>query len=111
MTTLNAFGFFLLGLMMAILPVIASAYFPGNSLDGSNTSALWLEVMGVFQGSMGTFFIFRNEAAPFAVRLMTMRFPTFKPADRRTTAPGFLLQPVEGDYLPGQSGENQQLAA
>ena len=110
MTTLNAFGFFLLGLVMATVPVIASAYFPGNSLDGSNTSALWLEVMGMFQGSMGTFFIFRNEAAPFAVRLMTMRLPVFKPADR-PTAPDFLLQPMGGDYLSGQSGENQRLAA
>ena len=109
MTTLNALGFFLLGLVMIFLPVLAPAYFAANALDGSNTSALWLGVMGLFQGSMGTFFILRNEAVPLAVRLMTFRLPTFKPAER--AARGLFLRPLQGGYMAGPSNDNQRLAA
>ena len=91
------------------MPVLAPGYFIANAADGSSTSALWLGVMGLFQGSMGTFFIFRNEAMPLAVRLMTLRLPAFKPAER--AAPGFLLRPLQNGYMAGQSSDEQRLAA
>ena len=110
MTTLNALGFFLLGIAMLFLPVLAPAYFVANAPDGSNTSALWLGLMGLFQGLMGTFFIFRNEGVPFAVRVMTLRIPTFRPAERRS-APGFVLRPLQAGYMADQSNNDQRLAA
>jgi len=110
MTTLNALGFFLLGIAMLFLPVLAPGYFVATAPDGSNASALWLNIMGLFQGSMGSFFIFRNEGMPLAVRLMTLRLPTFRPAERET-APGFVLRPLQAGYMGAQSSEEQQLAA
>ena len=95
---------------MLFLPVLAPGYFVSNAPDGSNTSALWLGVMGLFQGSMGTFFIFRNEGVPLAVRLMTLRLPTFKPAEQES-APGFVLRPLQAGYMDSQSSEEQRVAA
>jgi hypothetical protein len=109
MTTLNALGFFLLGVAMMFLPAVAPAYFTASALDGSNSSALWLNVMGLLQGSLGTFFILRNETTPLIIRLMTLRFPTLKPAER--TAAGFIMRPLQGGYMDGQSNDNQRLAA
>ena len=95
---------------MIFLPVLAPGYFIANATDGSSTSALWLGLMGLFQGSMGSFFILRNEAIPLAVRLMTLRLPSFKPAER-STAPGFILRPLQNSYMNGQSNEDQRMAA
>jgi hypothetical protein len=105
MTTLNALGFFLLGVLMIFVPAFFPASFAANALDGSSTSALWLGVMGLFQGSMGAFFIMRNEAAPLAVRLMTLRLPTLRPAERR--APAMILRPLQGGYIGGQGGDER----
>lgn len=110
MTTLNALGFFLLGIAMLFLPVLAPTFFVANSPDGSNTSALWLAMMGLFQGSLGTFFIFRNEGMPLAVRLMTLRLPTFKPAERRSL-PDFVLRPLDAGYMTSQTNDEQRVAA
>ena len=109
MTTLNAFGFFLLGVVMIFLPALAPVFFVVRAMDGSNTSELWLVVMGVLQGMMGVSFIIRNEATPLAVRLMTLRLPTFKPSER--VAPALILRPLRGGYVGGQSSGNQRLAA
>ena len=95
---------------MLFLPVLAPGYFVANAPDGSNTSALWLGVMGFFQGVMGTFFILRNEGVPLAVRLMTLRLPTFRPAER-SSVPNFVLRPLQAGYMGAQSNEEQRLAA
>lgn len=110
MTTLNALGFFLLGIAMLFLPVLAPTYFVANATDGSNTSALWLGLMGSLQSSLGTFFIFRNEGMALAVRLMTLRLPTLKPAERRSV-PGFVLRPLEAGYMSSSSNDEQRVAA
>jgi hypothetical protein len=109
MTTLNALGFFLLGLAMIFLPVLMPAYFVAKAMDGSNTSGLWLGVMGLFQGSMGVGFIIRNEAAPLAIRLMTLRLPTFKPAER--VSPAVILRPLRAGYMGSRTDDNQRVAA
>jgi hypothetical protein len=64
MTTPNAFGFFLLGLAMLALPAVCPDYFPSTSIDGSNTSALWLFFMGPVHAWLGLWWIARNEIAP-----------------------------------------------
>lgn len=110
MTTLNAFGFFLLGLVMIFVPILLPDYFAANAADGSNTSALWLAVMGIFQGSMSCFYIVRNEAVPLAVRLMMLRLPTFKSMGRRIS-PALMLRPAANSYLGGRNDNGQRMAA
>jgi hypothetical protein len=113
MTTLNAFGFFLFGMVMFFAPAFFPEYFAAKALDGSSTSALWLGVMGLFQGSMGITFLIRNEAVPFAVKLMTLRLPTFNPSER--SVPGFVLRPLRDGYLSlesnADSNNDQRVAA
>ncbi len=64
MSTPNAFAFFLLGLVMLALPAVWPEYFPSDSIDGSNTSALWLLFMGLVQSWLGLWGIASNEIAP-----------------------------------------------
>lgn len=109
MTTHNAFGFFILGLVMFFLPAVLPTYFMVKAIDGSNTSELWLAFMGLLQGALGIVCILRNEAVPFAVRLMTLRLPTLKPAER--VAPALILRPLRTGYMGGQAGDDQRLAA
>ncbi len=113
MTTLNAFGFFLFGLVMFFAPAFFPEYFAAKALDGSSTSALWLGVMGLFQGSMGITYLVRNEAVPFAVKLMTFRLPAFNPSER--SVPAFVLRPLRNGYLSLEgdtdSNHDQRMAA
>lgn len=107
MTTLNAFGFFLFGIVMFFAPAFFPEYFAIKALDGSSTSAVWLCVMGLFQGSMGISCIIRNEAVPFTVKLMTLRLPAFGPSERPLR--GFVLRPLRDGYLSfkGNADSNQ----
>ena len=113
MTTLNAFGFFLFGMVMFFAPAFFPDYFAIKALDGSSASALWLGVMGLFQGSMGIVCLIRNEAIPFTVKLMTLRLPTFSPSER--PVPGFVLRPFRDGYLSFEgntdSNREQRVAA
>jgi hypothetical protein len=109
MTTSNALGFFILGITMFFVPAILPDCFAVRALDGSSTSALWLGAMGLFEATMGMFYIARNEAVPFAVRLMTLRLPVFKPA--RQALPELLLRPLRESYLSASSDHDQRLAA
>jgi hypothetical protein len=113
MTTLNALGFFLLGMVLFFAPAFFPEYFAVKALDGSSTSALWLAVMGLLQGSMGIACIIRNEAVPFTVKLMTLRLPNFAPSGRPAT--GFILRPLRNGYLSLEttvdSDNNERLAA
>jgi len=110
MSTHNALGFFILGLVMMFLPALLPAYFMVKAMDGSNTSELWLCLMGGLQGALGISCIIRNEAVPFAIRLMTLRLPTLTPAERN--APALILRPLRsGGYMGGQGNEEQRLAA
>lgn len=109
MTTSNALGFFILGIAMLFAPALLPDSFAIRALDGSSTSALWLGVMGLFKTSTGMFYIARNEAVPFAVRLMTLRLPVFKPA--RQALPELLMRPLRDGYLSRSSDHDQRLAA
>ena len=109
MTTSNALGFFLVGIAMFFVPALLPDSFAVRALDGSSTSALWLGVMGLFKAAMGIFYVARNEAVPFAVRLMTLRFPVFKPVSR--VLPELLLRPLRDGYLSTSSDHDRRRLA
>jgi hypothetical protein len=109
MTTPNAAGFFLLGLLMNFLPVLLPGCFPPTGVVGSNTSALWLEFMGMVQGTLGAFFGLRNEVMPWVIRLLTWRLPQPEPGGQ--PAPGVILRPSALGYLAVPPDGGRQLAA
>jgi hypothetical protein len=64
MTTLNAFAFLVLGVVMFFVPGIWPEHFVPNPMTGGNTSALWLQCMAPIQAALGVRFIFLNEILP-----------------------------------------------
>jgi hypothetical protein len=56
MSTLNAIGFVICGLVMAMLPFMMPHAFPAGSLPGG-TSTLWVEFMGWVNGLIGGMFL------------------------------------------------------
>ena len=56
---------------MGLLPTMASQAFPPTAIDGSNTSVLWLGVMGLLQGALGGLFLVRERVLPLLVQWMT----------------------------------------
>ena len=73
MTTLHAFGFSVLGAGMIFAPACWPGSFLPNALDGSCTSALWLEVMGAVHFLIGSVTGLRNE--------LTRRYLAFEEMD------------------------------
>lgn len=57
MNTANAIGFFLLGAVMLVLPAIGGS---GASLDAQTTQTLWLQLMGIVTGFIGTGYLLRT---------------------------------------------------
>jgi hypothetical protein len=49
----DAWGFLSFGLVMGLLPSFAPAWFPPTGIDGSSARAMWLELMGAVQTSLG----------------------------------------------------------
>lgn len=107
MGTINAFAFSLLGSLMGFAPALWPAYFAANGISGADVSELWLEFMGIVQGSMGTFYIIRNEVLPMFLRMITWTLA--KPAEQ--SQPGVILRPVSIGYLSGQSSPDRSIAA
>lgn len=62
MNTLNAIGFLCFGLGMGLAPVVAPDYFPASAIDGTSTRALWLQVMGIVQATLGGGYLIRRLA-------------------------------------------------
>jgi hypothetical protein len=60
MNCANASGFFGLGLVMWLLPLLFPGLFPHTAIDGSSTRALWTATMGVVQCALGGFFLLRH---------------------------------------------------
>ena len=78
MTNLHAYGFLAFGALLRLLPLAAPGQFPPNSIDGANTSALWLQLMGWINGLIGTFYLLRLEILPFVAQVLAWR-PTALP--------------------------------
>jgi hypothetical protein len=89
MTNLHAYGFLVFGGMLHLLPLMAPAHFPPNSIDGANTSALWLQVMGWVNGSIGTVYLLRLEILPFIAQVLAWR-----PAPLGELLPDNVLRPA-----------------
>ena len=53
MNSLSAVGFFVLGILLFILPQLAPTLCPVSSYDGSSARALWLGLMGLVNGGIG----------------------------------------------------------
>lgn len=109
MGTLNAFAFSLLGTLMGFLPALLPSYFPSAGMAGSSASELWLEFMGFLQGSLGTFYIVRNEIVPLLLRALAWGIPTFGLPDRPQA--GVILRPTAADYLRGADTRARRAAA
>ena len=71
MNAFNALVFLVLGVAMAMLPVVEPSWFPPTGIYGSSGRALWLEVMGVLQGVIGGVRVLRDLAVPFVLRSLT----------------------------------------
>lgn len=89
MTSLYAYGFLVLGGALHLLPLVAPAHFPPNSIDGANTSALWLQLMGWVNGVIGAFYLLRLEILPGIAQVLAWR-PTPLPE----LLPDNLLRPA-----------------
>ena len=67
---------------MGCLPVVAPGYFPANAVVGTNTSGVWLEVMGLVNDLLGLGYLARR--TPALVRhLRSLKVPapgTYVPA-------------------------------
>jgi hypothetical protein len=97
MTTIHAYAFLVLGGLLNLLPLLVPAYFPPNSLDGSNTSALWLQLMGWVNGGLGAGYAARLQVLPVVAQVLAWR-----PALRPEFVPAEILRPIlsldHGDY-------------
>jgi hypothetical protein len=85
MNNSNALGFFLFGLVLAMLPLVAPTYFPPTGFDGTNTRALWLLVVGSAQVMIGAVWLGQSMVGKLADRLATIEMPTL---DRSPVATG-----------------------
>jgi len=98
---------------MSFLPAFLPAYFPATGLDGTNTSALWLEVMGAVNNLIGISLVAR--VVPAAVtRMLAWRMPV--PAPRpvvaaRVLRPVLQLQPLPELYRGLKQKAGRRLAA
>jgi hypothetical protein len=97
MTTIHAYAFLALGGVLNLLPLLAPTHFPPNSLDGSSTSALWLQLMGWVNGGLGAGYTARLQVLPAVAQVLAWRpapLPEFVPAE--------ILRPIlsldHGDY-------------
>jgi len=67
----HAFGFFLIGLVMVVLPEVAPGLCLRNGFDGSSGRELWRRAMGVLQVAMGGGWIVWHAAGALVVAVET----------------------------------------
>jgi hypothetical protein len=105
MTTIHAYVFLPLGGVLNLLPLLALAQFPPNSLDGSSTSALWLQLMGWVNGGLGAGYVARLQVLPVIGQALAWRpvpLPEFVPAEMLRPA----LSLDHGDYSDGDGEQS-----
>lgn len=79
MTNVHAYGFLVFGGLLHLLPLVAPAHFPANGIDGANTSALWLQMMGWVNGVIGAYYLIRLDVIPFVSQVLAWRPPVEVP--------------------------------
>lgn len=92
MNTANAIAFCLLGAGMFFMPEMLPAWFAGAG-TGTNTSALWLQLMGGVNGTTGAAWLVRMQVLPAAGQVLAWR-PALPPA----MEPAQLLRPAMEFY-------------
>ncbi len=60
----NALGFVGFGITMWLLPHLAPGWFPHTAIDGSSTRALWVQMMGFVQCTLGLGFALHHATYP-----------------------------------------------
>jgi hypothetical protein len=108
MKMINALGFLACGDLMFFLPALLPAYFPPNARLGSNTSALWLELMGVVNNVVGVGLVTSMASGLLAGWLVSrpVKTPSVAPA------PGRMLWPaLEGYAHPAVEEAHRRIAA
>lgn len=93
MTTIQAYALLALGGVLNRLPLLAPAQFPPNSLDGANTSTLWLQLMGWVSGGLGAGYAVRLQVLPAVARVLAWR-----PALPPEMQPAQILRPAMDFY-------------
>lgn len=73
MTPFHAYCFCVLGWGLNLLPAVAPSLFPPSSVYGTNTSALWLGLMGWVNGLVGAGYIAHLQVNPVLVRALAWR--------------------------------------
>jgi hypothetical protein len=101
----DALGFFSLGLAMTLLPILFPGLFPPNASDGSSTSALWLEIMGLLNTLLGGVHLLRAQLLPWVERTL------FWKAEAEPESVGMVLRPEVDDYRGAEPKRGQGVAA
>ena len=106
MTTPNALAFLALGLVMFFGPESFPGFFVPSKITGGNTSALWLQFMGLAFGSLGSRFLLETASATFYYHYLAWRFPVEQPA-----TPAVLRPAMVAAYDEWEDDDGRQLVA
>jgi len=75
---------------MVLAPFVAPHAFPATAIDGTSTRALWVQVMGIVQASLGGGFLLRELSRlgqeSFAQALSQLRRPQASVVSVRSTS-------------------------
>jgi hypothetical protein len=99
MNTVNACVFLLVGAVLGLLPWMVPAYFPASGADGSNGSALWLQVVGLLKTAWGGQHLVRVGLWPVLRRVLAWR-----PVLPAAMEPAQLLRPAVEFYEEIEEG-------
>jgi len=72
MNILNAVAFAAVGSLMEILPRAFPAWFPPTRADQASCRALWLDLMGAVQVTLGLGYLIRAQVLPLIVRIVSV---------------------------------------
>jgi hypothetical protein len=105
MKAYDSLGFFIFGHLMVFFPALLPGAFPPGSLDGANTSVLWLVFMGIVNNLAGAGILAQSIPA-LLERLLAWRMPLVAAAE---LAP--MLRPELPDYAGTEPEPGERLAA
>ena len=71
MNIINALIFSAIGSLMEILPRAFPSWFPPTHADQASCQALWLDLMGAVQMTLGIGYMLRTHVAPAVVRILS----------------------------------------
>jgi hypothetical protein len=72
MNILNAIAFAAMGSLMELLPRAFPSWFPPTHADQASCRALWLDLMGAVQMTLGLGFVLRTQVLPAVFRALLM---------------------------------------